>query len=548
MDCAEEVSLLRARLSRVAGVRDLQFDVMQARMVVEYSPDRVSEPEIVAAVNSIGMECEPWSASSETAADQRQWRPWLVWISGAALGLGMVVQGISSGGEWAAVFAHEAGGHEMSATAIAFYVLAMLTGASATVPKAWVALRHARPDMNLLVVLSLAGATALGEWTEAATLSFLFALAGRMEQWSMERARRAIAAVWAVSPPSARVVHGDHEHLLAVERVTVGALVRVKSGERVPVDGEVAGGWGMVNQALITGESVAVEKWPGAQVWAGTMNEEGTLEVRATKAAADTTLARMMRMVSESQTRRAPSEQFVEKFARHYTPAVFALALAVALFPPALGFGTWAGWFYQGMVILLIACPCALVISTPVSMMAAITSAAREGVLIKGGAFLEEAARVSTIALGAADLTPGLVARERVVVLDEADRAAQVSGLGPGVAVVGVSAEDLPAMGAAALGIGLSRRGPDMVRESADVILMSDRLSRLPFLLAHARRTLRTVRLNTAFALTAKALFLAAAAAGVATLWMAVAADMGATFAVTLNGLRLLRARARAEG
>jgi Cd2+/Zn2+-exporting ATPase len=542
MDCAEEVSLLRARLSRVAGVRDLQFDVMQARMVVEYSPDRVSEPEIAAAVKSIGMECEEWSEADSGAA-RRDWRQWLVWVSGAALGMGMVVQGVSSNGDWAAVFAHESGGHEMSAAAIVFYAFAMVAGASTTLPKAWVALRHGRPDMNLLVVLSLAGATALGEWTEAATLSFLFALAGRMEQWSMERARRAIAAVWAVSPPSARVVHGDHEHEVPVERVAVGAVVRVKAGERMPVDGEVIGGWGVVNQALITGESVAVEKAVGAQVWAGTMNEEGTVEVRATKASADTTLARMMRMVSESQTRRAPSEQFVEKFARHYTPAVFALAFGVALFPPALGFGTWAGWFYQGMVILLIACPCALVISTPVSMMAAITSAARAGVLIKGGAFLEEAARVNVVALGAADLRAGLRVKERVVVLEEEDKAAQVLALGRGVAVVGVSGEDIAAMGAAGLGIGLSRRGPDMVRESADVILMNDRLSRLPFLLAHARRTLRTVRMNTAFALGAKLLFLIAAAAGVATLWMAVAADMGATFAVTLNGLRLLRGK-----
>ncbi|HEY3441341.1 MAG TPA: heavy metal translocating P-type ATPase [Paludibaculum sp.] len=581
MDCAEEVSLLRARLSRVAGVRDLRFDVIQARMDVEYSPSAVQPETIIQAVASVGMRCEPWQAVSTGGSFwQRRGRTLLAWVSGLALVGGMTVQAVHSGDLVRSLLAHEHGGHAESLGGLALFWIAMVAGSAALLPKAWASLRALRPDLNLLIVLSLIGSGLLDEWTEAATLSFLFALAGQLEAWSMGRAREAITRLFAVTPAEAAVVHGDHEHRTSLERVPAGSLVRVRAGERIPFDGVVERGVSQVNQALITGESVAVEKTSGGRVYAGTMNETGELDIRTSGPASDTTLARIIRMVGDSQARRAPSEQFVERFARYYTPAVFLLAFSVAVMPPLLRGGDWSHWFYQGMVILLISCPCALVISTPVSIVSALASAARNGVLIKGGAFLEEAARIRAVAVDAecveAHPNAGRVVAalrrrgvERTVLFtggtarvvrefagaagfDEAlagvsiaERDSHVRGLmkWPGhVALVGDAGREVQT-GAGSLGISLGRRGADLARESADVVLMTSDLERVVFLLDHARRTLRVIKQNVGFALGMKALFLAAAMAGVATLWMAVAADMGATLMVTLNGLRLLRAR-----
>lgn len=664
MDCGEEVSILRARLSRVAGVRELRFDVLQGRMDVEFDPRRVSAEAIAGAVESVGMRCEDWRA--QPAPARRDWGRILVWISGCALAAGLALQVLASGEvvETLLAHGHTAGGsheHTTAPAAIACFTLAMLAGAAGALRKAWAALLARRADMNLLVVLSMAGAAALGEWTEAATLSFLFALAGRLETASLARARQAITSLLAVAPSEASVVHGDHEHRVEIEALQVGATVRVRPGERIPCDGTVRFGQSHVNQALITGESVAVEKEPGDEVFAGSLNESGTLEITATRQARDTTLARMLRMVEDSRTRRAPSEQTVERFTRYYTPAVLALALGVATFPPLILHAPWSVWLYHGMVILLISCPCAFVISTPVSVVAALASAARQGVLVKGGAFLEEAARLRVLALdrhgiltrgrpevarrvlldpaaaaglsawerwraaegGTFALTPRRAAeggltgaaaaaveelaaagwtvqprhspsgsvleglcdsprREvRALVSDlaslglsplllltgdpwpAAHAAAEAAGITEvqaellpdekarlvldlvrrhrHVAMAGDCSADAPALASASLGISLGLPASDLVRESADVVVMGSDLSKVAFLIRHARRTLRVIRQNIAFALVMKAAFLAAALLGFATLWMAVAADMGATFAVTLNGLRLLR-------
>ncbi|MBI5086016.1 MAG: heavy metal translocating P-type ATPase [Acidobacteria bacterium] len=551
MDCAEEVSLLRARLSRVAGVRDLRFDVLEARMDVEYAPAKVTPAAIEQAVRAVGMRCEPWQEGPARSSGLLECLPLvLTWTSGLCLAAGMAWQAHLGEISLAALLAHQHGGNAMPAQSLALFAVAILAGAGRTLPRAWGALKTLRPDMNLLVALSLAGASALGEWTEAATLAFLFSLAGRLESWSMARARRAITRLLAVTPAEASVIHGDHEHRAAVGAVSPGTLIRVRPGERIPFDGEVAGGVSLVNQALITGESVAVEKSPGDAVLAGSMNESGTLEIRTTRPASDTTLARMVRMVEESRSRRSASERLIERFSRRYTPAVLLLALTVAVVPPLFRGGAWGEWFYQGMVILLISCPCALVISTPVSITAAMASAAGQGVLVKGGAFLEEAARLPVLALHGEGIFPGY---------EEALRARGVEAVrlrdaGPGAmagllrqygsaGMLGDCVADAEALAVASLGISLGRHGADMARESADVILMTDDPRRVLFLIDHARRALSVVRQNIVFALAAKVLFLAAAFAGAATLWMAVAADMGATLAVTLNGLRLLRAR-----
>ncbi|HCJ81999.1 MAG TPA: heavy metal translocating P-type ATPase, partial [Erythrobacter sp.] len=276
----------------------------------------------------------------------------------------------------------------------------ILFGVWLVAPKAWSSARRVSPDMNLLMVVAVAGAIGLGEFFEAATVAFFFALSLYLESWSVGRARNAVAALLDLAPPSARVIRDDGvEAVVPAERVAVGDRFVVRGGDRVPLDGEVTDGAGAVDQAPITGESALVPKGPGDDVYAGTINGEGTLTVRATKVASDTVLAKIVRMVGDAHSRRAEVEQWVTRFARVYTPAVMALAVAIALLPPLIAGGAWGFWFYNALVLLVIACPCALVISTPVSIVAALTASARGGVLIKGGAYVEAPARTTALAL-----------------------------------------------------------------------------------------------------------------------------------------------------
>lgn len=663
MDCGEEVSLLRARLSRVAGVRELHFDVARGLMEVEYSPEVTGEEPIRAAVESIGMCCEKWAAQAERRRTGERGRH-VLWLSGALLAGGMAVQIWHGEGVVETLLAHRHAGaahhHEMPALALACYAASIIAGASLFWRKAWAAVRSARADMNLLVALSLAGAAVLGEWAEGAALTFLYGLAGRLESFSLERARRGVARLLELMPAQAWLVHGDHEHRVEAETLEPGARVRVKPGERVPCDGAVIEGESLVDQSPLTGESVTVEKRAGDEVFAGTLNQSGTLLVEVRRAAQDTRLQRMLRMLEESGSRKADSERLVERFARRYTPAVLLLALAVAVVPPLLGRGGWSEWLYHGMVVLLIACPCAFVISTPVTVMAALASAARQGVLVKGGAFLEAAGRLKALAMDRAGiltqgeprlarseelsgeqerqlrqwqqwrsergsgipLTPRwalaggvtaplaekisglaeegctlaapqdgavleawcdapLAAARRhvealkrlgvariVLLASDPEPAARTAAEAAGIpecraelsaeekaeeigrlqresgaaAMLGDCVSDAAAMRRAAVGISVASPAAEAAQESADVIVTGAALEKVAFLVAHARRALRVIRQNITLALALKAAFLAAAVTGEATLWMAVAADTGATLIVTLNGLRLLRA------
>ena len=259
--------------------------------------------------------------------------------------------------------------------------------------------RRLRPDINLLMVVAVAGAIGIGEWFEAAAVSFFFALALALEAWSLGRARRAVAALMELASTIARVRHSDgNETEVTAGDVEVGAHIVVRPGDKIPLDGLVFAGESEVKQAPITGESVPVPVEPGKEVFAGTINGEGALEIQTTKAAQDTTLARIIRMVGSAQSRRALSEKWVERFARIYTPAVMVLALAVFLAPSLVFGGVWEPWFYRALVLLVIACPCALVISTPVTIVAALAGAAKQGVLIKGGVHLETPAKLKAIA------------------------------------------------------------------------------------------------------------------------------------------------------
>ncbi|MBK9991888.1 MAG: cadmium-translocating P-type ATPase [Verrucomicrobia bacterium] len=278
-------------------------------------------------------------------------------------------------------------------------MFAVVLGGWFLLPSAWQAVRQLRPNINLLMVVAVLGAAFIGEWAEAATVVVLFGVAEWLEGWADRRARRAVGALLELAPETALVKTDNGTVEKPVAEVAVDAVVLVKNGERIPLDGVVAIGNSAVNQAPITGESVPVDKKPGDSVFAGSINGEGSLEVRVTKAAGDTTLARIIRLVEDAQEQKAPTQRFVDVFAKYYTPSVSLLALLVFLVPPLLFGGEWNIWLYRACVLLIIACPCALVISTPVSVVAGLTALARRGVLVKGGAHLETIGKLRALAL-----------------------------------------------------------------------------------------------------------------------------------------------------
>jgi Cd2+/Zn2+-exporting ATPase len=705
MDCAEEVALLRRQLSQVTGITDLTFDVVKAKMAVEYDPARLNDKVIMTAVAQTGLRAELYSEPVQRSTWwQQHGRGFLTAVSGFSLMLGVLAEADGPVDVLRDLLIHEHG-ETPGPLGITFFTISILCGMYYAAPKAWAALRRLTPEMNALVAVSIVGAIVLREWVEGASLAFLFSLAAMLESWSMSRARKAVSSLLEVAPSEATVMHSHGEHRMQVEKIKTGETVRIKPGERVACDGEVLRGESFINQALVTGESIPVPKRPGSQVYAGTINGDGVLDVKVTRPASDTLLARMLRMLEGAQHRRAPSEQFVERFSRIYTPAMFLLAILVTALSPLLLDWDLGRAAYQGMVILLISCPCALVISTPVTVVAALASAARNGVLIKGGAYLEEVAKVRAIAFDKTGvLTQGrpevqtfravgnrdevealrylaslekqsehpvgqaivryaqsrgvmaeaaedfralqgrgaeaIVGEERfwagshrfvhergvddehlcadVESLEDAghtaflcgtnrsvwaiasladpirkeaadaleqlrqygiehfvmlsgDNAPTARGVGALIGITDVRSELLPAekatavrelrdqythvamvgdgindaqaLASATVGIALGRRSTDVALETADVVLMNEDLRRLGFVIRHARRAAAVIRQNVVFALGLKVIFLTMAFAGVATLWMAIAADMGGTLLVTFNALRLLRAR-----
>ncbi len=406
MDCAEEVAVLKREVGPVVGGEArISFDILNGRMTVATGPGGISPDFIVEAVARTGMRAEVWRQGAQLADRgglwQRRGQTILTAASGLFGVLGFFTHAWAEGGLLAA-FGTEGVGviHRVPLAVKGLYALSILVGVWHFLPKAWYSLRRLRPDMNLLMTVAVCGAVAIGEWFEAATVAFLFAVSLTLESWSVGRARRAVAALIDLTPPTVRFQRADGgEEQVSPDQVPVGSLFVVRPGERIPLDGRVVRGTSEVNQAPITGESAPVFKKAGEEVLAGTINGDGSLTVECTKPAGDTTLAHIIHLVSEAQSRRAPSEQWVEKFARVYTPAVMGLALAVLVIPPLFFGGAWQDWFYRSLVLLVIACPCALVISTPVSIVAALAASARNGVLIKGGLYVEAPARLDAMAM-----------------------------------------------------------------------------------------------------------------------------------------------------
>ena len=380
MCCAEEVAILERRLTPLAGVDTLSADVLGQKLHIAYDAALLDAARIVDAVAETGMrawlEHETPVEAPRSDHDARR-----LGAAGVALGAGLMVQGLGASG-----------------VAMPLFALAIALAGVQPGRKAWASLKRRSLDIHVLMVVAVAGAMLIGEWAEGATVVCLFAVSQWLEVRTMERARDAIRAVMTLAPTEARVKSGGHEHRVPVETVTPGATIVVRPGEKIPLDGVVTSGRSEINQAPITGESLPVERGPGEEVFAGTINGQGALDIRVTRAVRDTTLARIVHLVESAQAQRAPAQQFIDRFARWYTPAVVAVAAAVFLVPVvALGLPV-ALWGYRALVLLVVACPCALVISTPVSIVAALATAARRGVLIKGGAHLERLAGVRAVA------------------------------------------------------------------------------------------------------------------------------------------------------
>ncbi|WP_436399563.1 heavy metal translocating P-type ATPase [Roseobacter sp. S98] len=712
LDCAEEVSILSKVVGpKLGGAEHLAFDVINGRMTVLESAAQISDSQILDLVASTGMTARAWDADNASAdqAAHLAKQKWFTLLSGGfwAAGFGYHIVETGLGGALGLFSGH--GEAAMPVAEVALFGLAILCGVWLVAPKAWSSARRMSPDMNLLMVVAVAGAIALGEYFEAATVAFFFSLSLYLESWSVGRARNAVSALLDLAPPKARVLYDDgSEADVPASAVAVGAHFIVRGGDRIPLDGEVLDGAGAVDQAPITGESALVPKEAGDEVYAGTINGEGTLTVRATKAATDTVLSKIIRMVSDAHSKRAEVEQWVAKFARIYTPIVMALAVAIAVLPPLLLGGEWNYWFYNALVLLVIACPCALVISTPVSIVAALAASARAGVLIKGGAYVEAPGRTTALALdktgtitmgepevaavyslgdvseadlltiagalearsshplarailgkaeqdgisvkaaedtrtvpgrglegrmdgrsvwlgsdrfavekGFGDTIPsdlrnrieeagstlvavgnengvtgllelrdrirpdakGIVAQlhaqgvtKIIMLTGDNERTARAVADEVGidevrakllpedkvtaieelvaehdmVAMIGDGVNDAPAMARAHYGIAMGAVGSDAAIETADIALMTDDIGKVPWLIGHSRRTMSIIRQNIGISLATKAVFVGLTAFGMATMWGAIAADVGVSLLVVANALRLLNGH-RAE-
>ncbi|MDB4897836.1 MAG: putative cadmium-transporting ATPase [Firmicutes bacterium] len=589
---------------------------------------------------------------------------------------------------------------------IGLYVIAILIGGWSVGRKGISSLLRMDFNMDALMTIAIIGAACLGQWSEGAVVAFLFGVSETLESYSMDRARQSLRSLMEIAPKVARVRRKDQEVELPVEEIKVGDFMIVRPGEKIAMDGAILAGASAIDQAAITGESVPVEKAQGDEVFAGTLNGSGALEVLVTKVVEDTTFAKILNLVEEAQAQRAPSQTLVEKFAKIYTPAVMLGTLLIVLLPPLLFAQPWAPWIYRGLSLLVVACPCALVVSTPVSILSAISNAARHGVLIKGGAHLERAGHIAAIAfdktgtltkgrpevtdverltgdlseaevlslaaavetrsehplaraiisraqgesqthaasdfqaiigrgasatvdgrllyvgspklftddlgvemgaartvverwqaegktvmlLGDSSHLLGAIAvadtvressasliqelraagvRQTIMLTGDNARTAQAMGRAVAVdqvqadlmpqdkvaavkalaakygtvAMVGDGVNDAPALAAASVGIAMGGAGTDVALETADIALMADDLSKLPFTIRLSRATLRVIKQNIGIALGLKLLAVAAVFPGWLTLWLAILADMGATIIVTLNGMRLLRHR-----
>ncbi|MDX2218256.1 MAG: heavy metal translocating P-type ATPase [Burkholderiales bacterium] len=390
MDCATEEAEIRRALEPVPGIKSLSFQLGARTLGITAPQDTL--PVALAAIREAGFSPVEIPQAEATANAESE----------HGIGAGLVRLSM------ALVFAIGAESMEFlfsgnkTATVIGLVLAVVAIGLAGfeTYLKGFQALRRGKLNINALMSIAVTGAFIIGQWPEAAMVMALYAIAELIEARSVDRARNAIQGLMALAPEEAAVKQPDGTWLMTrASDVALDAIVRIRPGERVSLDGVVVRGNSTINRAPVTGESIPVEKAPGDQVFAGTINEAGELEFKVTAAASNSTLARIIHAVEEAQGSRAETQRFVDKFAAIYTPLVFVLALGVALLTPWLLDWTWMQAIYKALVLLVIACPCALVISTPVTVVSALAAAAKQGILIKGGAYLENARKLKVIAL-----------------------------------------------------------------------------------------------------------------------------------------------------
>jgi Cd2+/Zn2+-exporting ATPase len=686
MDCPTEQTLIQNKLGKMPGIQKLEFNLINRVLGVWHELPSIDP--IREAIGSLGMQADliEQGDDGETASLPAPKKPW--WplaLSGVMAVAAEVIHFTDAAPNWVVAIVA---------------LVAILSGGLTTYKKGWIALKNFNLNINALMSIAVTGAVLIGQWPEAAMVMFLFTVAELIEAKSLDRARNAIGGLMQLTPETATVQQDGQWVEVEVKQIALGSVVRVKPGERIGLDGEVVSGQSTIDQAPITGESLPVEKAVGDKVFAGTINQAGSLEYKVTAAANNSTLARIIHAVEAAQGARAPTQRFVDSFSKIYTPAVFLLALAVAVIPPLFMGAAWFDWIYRALVLLVVACPCALVISTPVSIVSGLAAAARKGILVKGGVYLEMGHKLDYLALDkTGTITHGKPVQTDYVLLDESfgekavaisaslagrsdhpvsqaiatsarldvhlqveafealsgrgvkgevegrlyhlgnhrlvhesglcspelearlealesqgktvvllfdetsplalfavadtvkdssrEAIAQLHALGVKtvmltgdnphtakaiaaqvgidqahgnllptdklqaiedlyaknhrVGMVGDGINDAPALARAEIGFAMAAAGTDTAIETADVALMDDDLRKIPAFIRLSRDTSAVLKQNIALALVIKVIFLAVTFAGVATMWMAVFADMGVSLLVVFNGLRLLR-------
>ncbi|AMQ05238.1 heavy metal translocating P-type ATPase [Sporosarcina psychrophila] len=404
MDCGSCALTIENHLNNLPTVKHVQVNFSTGKMKIEHEN---SPEDIINEVAKAGFKASLITNNKQTPSSTRSSNQnWAVIFSGILITLGFI-------GSYTGISPY---------LTITMYAIAMIISGYKPVKSAYYAIRSRSLDMNVLMSAAAIGAAFLGEWLEGATVVWLFALGLNLQNRAIEKTRKSIRGLMELAPPEAWVKIGSELIKKPVEEIAINDLIVVKPGDRIPLDGDVIEGESSVNQAAITGESIPVDKEKGSFVYAGSINEHGSLSVRVTKLIEDTTISKIIHLVEEAQEKKAPTEAFIDKFARIYTPVVFILALLVMLVPPLLGFGAWDEWIYKGLTLLVIACPCALVISTPVAIVSALGNAAKNGVLIKGGAFLEIAGTINAIAFDkTGTLTEGKPKVTDVVVFNDSE-------------------------------------------------------------------------------------------------------------------------------
>lgn len=686
MDCPTEQTLIQNKLGKMAGVQQLEFNLINRILGVTH--DLPSTAPIVEAIKSLGMQADPIEEGVPAAAPPAKKHWWPLALSGFCALAAEVIHFTDAAPTWVVALVA---------------LVSILSGGLTTYKKGWIALKNLNLNINALMSIAVTGAILIGQWPEAAMVMFLFTVAELIEAKSLDRARNAISGLMQMTPEQATVRQADGSWVeQEVKTIELGAIVRVRPGERIGLDGEVTAGQSTIDQAPITGESLPIEKTVGDKVFAGTINQAGSLEYQVTAAANNSTLARIIHAVEQAQGSRAPTQRFVDSFSKIYTPAVFLFALGVAVIPPLFMGAVWFDWIYRALVLLVVACPCALVISTPVTIVSGLAAAARKGILIKGGVYLEAGYKLDYLALdktgtithgkpvqtdylalfpNVEDNAPALAAslaarsdhpvslaianaavdkklplqvvdnfealagrgvrgeingevyhlgnhrlveelglcspaleeklfalekqgKSVVLLLDKSGPLAlfavadtvkdssreaiqQLHDLGiktlmltgdnthtaqaiatqvgidqaqgdllptdklkaiedlygknHRVGMVGDGINDAPALARAEIGFAMAAAGTDTAIETADVALMDDDLRKIPAFIRLSRQTSSILKQNIALALVIKAIFLAVTFIGMATMWMAVFADMGVSLLVVFNGLRLLR-------